>query len=287
MKEQTWDERPLVFGCEGDRLIGIAAIPENLIETGVVIVVGGPQYRAGSHRQFTLLARYLAGENIASFRFDYRGMGDSEGDMRNFEVVDADIHAAVDTFLKHTPGVSKVVLWGLCDAASAALFYGHTDTRVTGLILLNPWVHSEAGAARVMLKSYYFSRLKQRSFWKNLLGGEVKLMASMKDGLRFLLSALGRQKSRNFTDESTPSDFICLMRGGFRDFSGKILFILSENDFTTREFQELCVTHHDWKNLFERPWVNCYLIKSANHTFASAIWRDEVSILTQRWLIGT
>ena len=51
---------------------------------GVLIVTGGPQYRAGSHRQFVLLARFLAARGMAVLRFDYRGMGDSEGAPRDY-----------------------------------------------------------------------------------------------------------------------------------------------------------------------------------------------------------
>ena len=57
-------EIPLAFPCQQDSLIGILHRPERPRRTGVVIVVGGPQYRVGSHRQFTLLARYLAEQRL-------------------------------------------------------------------------------------------------------------------------------------------------------------------------------------------------------------------------------
>ncbi|HBZ05431.1 MAG TPA: hydrolase 1, exosortase A system-associated, partial [Massilia sp.] len=46
--------------CRGAWLYGIVSLPAAPHPRGVLIVVGGPQYRAGSHRQFTLLARDLA-----------------------------------------------------------------------------------------------------------------------------------------------------------------------------------------------------------------------------------
>jgi len=49
-------------------------------DTGVLIVVGGPQYRVGSHRQFVMLARFLADHGVPCMRFDYRGMGDVSGE---------------------------------------------------------------------------------------------------------------------------------------------------------------------------------------------------------------
>src|SRR5450830_826016 len=133
-----FEERSLSFTCDGAQLFGIASIPAVPAARGVLIVVGGPQYRAGSHRQFTLLARSLAEQGIAAMRFDYRGMGDSAGAVRSFEDVDEDLRCAIDAFQQAVPAVRELVIWGLCDAASAALFYAHTDPRVCGLVLLNP-----------------------------------------------------------------------------------------------------------------------------------------------------
>jgi len=90
--------RPVEFSCEGDLLSGILHSGAADARTGVVIVVGGPQTRIGSHRQFLLLANALAAAGHPCLRFDYRGMGDSEGEPRDFEAVDADIRAAVDAF---------------------------------------------------------------------------------------------------------------------------------------------------------------------------------------------
>ena len=139
-----WSEEPTVFECAGERLIAVAHRGHERI--GVLVVVGGPQYRAGSHRQFVLMARQMAQEGYPVFRFDYRGMGDSEGAPRNFEAASDDIRAAIDAFIARAPYVSSIVLWGLCDAASACMMYAATDARVRGLIVANPWVHTEAGA---------------------------------------------------------------------------------------------------------------------------------------------
>src|SRR5450830_1857888 len=128
-----FEERSLSFTCDGAQLFGIASVPAAPAARGVLIVVGGPQYRAGSHRQFTLLARSLAEQGIAAMRFDYRGMGDSEGKARDFEGVDNDIRAAIDAFFAAVPQLREVVIWGLCDAASAAMFYARRDPRVCGL----------------------------------------------------------------------------------------------------------------------------------------------------------
>ena len=53
-------ERGIVFGCAGEELVGVVHPVASPVARGVLVVVGGPQYRVGSHRQFVLLARRLA-----------------------------------------------------------------------------------------------------------------------------------------------------------------------------------------------------------------------------------
>ena len=128
-------EDPIIFQCDGARLLGILHRPSEACSRAVLIVVGGPQYRVGSHRQFLLLARSLAERGTVVLRFDYRGMGDSEGDAISFEDVEFDIRAAVDAIFDRVEEVSDVVIWGLCDAASAAMMYAFRDARVSGVVL--------------------------------------------------------------------------------------------------------------------------------------------------------
>ncbi|MFX8094774.1 hypothetical protein ABTK72_21120, partial [Acinetobacter baumannii] len=75
---------------------------------------------------------------------------DSAGEARDFLGVQADIGAAIGALMAACPTVQRVVLWGLCDAASAALLYVEStrDMRVAGLTLLNPWVRSAATLAQ-------------------------------------------------------------------------------------------------------------------------------------------
>ena len=108
------DEEAISFACGGDTLVGIVSTSSAPSNLGVVIIVGGPQYRVGSHRQFVSLARTLAAAGFPALRFDYRGMGDSGGDRRSFEDIEDDIRAAIDTLLASQPGLASVALWGLC-----------------------------------------------------------------------------------------------------------------------------------------------------------------------------
>ena len=143
----NYTEEALRFTCLGDALLGIMTRPDVPATSGFIVVVGGPQYRVGSHRQFVLLSRRLAAAGYAVLRFDYRGMGDSSGQRRPFDSVSDDIAAAINALQTQQPSVHHITLWGLCDGASAALLYCQqtADPRVHSLCLLNPWVRSEAG----------------------------------------------------------------------------------------------------------------------------------------------
>lgn len=74
----------LTFDCGGATLVGILEIPQRPARVGVVVVVGGPQYRVGSHRQFVLFGRALAHAGYPVLRFDCTGMGDSGGEARAY-----------------------------------------------------------------------------------------------------------------------------------------------------------------------------------------------------------
>jgi exosortase A-associated hydrolase 1 len=273
----AYSEQALVFHCHGESLVGVLSIPESPAPRAVLIVVGGPQYRAGSHRQFTLLARHLAGDGIASLRFDYRGMGDSSGGARTFERAGEDIGCAIERLLAAVPGLREVVIWGLCDAASAALFYAHRDSRVSGLVLLNPWVRTEQGIARAQLRHYYGARLLQATFWRKLLRGGLDLRAAGASLGKALRDAAGQ-------DTPVNAPLPDRMEDGLRRFKGKVLFILSGNDLTAQEFKALVASSRGWRKLLENERVERHELAQANHTFATREWRDSVAGRTAAWV---
>jgi len=282
-----YTEQAYTFKCDRARLLGITATPEIPAQTGVLMLVGGPQYRAGSHRQFTLLARQLAAQGYAIMRFDYRGMGDSEGEARTFEQGAEDIRAAINFFLERIPTVRHLVLWGLCDAASSALLYAHTDTRVSGLILLNPWVHTEAGAASARLKHYYLARLMQRSFWTKLLSGNIALGQSVKDLSKSAKSLAAVTRTNSVTPVNPlygSAGYIDKMRSGLTRYQGELLILLSGNDLVAKEFIALIQQDKRWKKCCSSPKITRETIMQANHTFSSHAWRDQVANRTAQWL---
>ncbi|WP_314438602.1 hydrolase 1, exosortase A system-associated [Massilia timonae] len=280
--DSALEERALAFDCGGARLYGILSLPvgEAPAARGVLVVVGGPQYRAGSHRQFTLLARDLAQDGVPVLRFDYRGMGDSEGAIRPFDDVEDDLRAAIDAFMAASPGLREVVLWGLCDAASAIGMYAARDPRVTGLVLLNPWVRTEDGLARATLRHYYRARLRDPAFWKQLLRGGLDWRRSLASLVALLRKARGGPAPAAAATVSLPER----MRAGLQDFRGQVLLVIAGADLTAREFCDLADADRAWKGVLAPPRVTRRQIDDADHTFSRRAWRDQVARWTAEWL---
>jgi exosortase A-associated hydrolase 1 len=284
-----YSEEPVVIDCDDDRMLGIVARPTGITRHAVLIVVGGPQYRIGSHRQFTLLARLMARTGIGSLRFDYRGMGDSEGRQRNFEDVARDIACAADRLCREFPGLGRIVLWGLCDAASATLMYAPADRRVAGLVLLNPWIRTEESEARTYIRHYYARRLLQKAFWAKILSGTFQWKQAIGSARGMLARASGTQNDERAVEtvlvsHSTQDPLPDRMALALDRFSGPILIVLSGDDLTAREFQDVAATAPRWRKLLAARRVATRYIEEANHTFATGHWRDLVAQATVDWI---
>ena len=279
----SYEERALAFRCGGDTLVGIASVPAAPCARGVLIVVGGPQYRVGSHRQFALLARHLAAHGIAAMRFDYRGMGDSDGEERDFEVIQDDIRAALDAFVGAVPGMRDVVLWGLCDGASAAAMYAPGDARVRGLVLLNPWVRTDDGVARTTLKHHYRDRLRDPAFWRKLARGKFDYAGSLASMLKLVRTAFA---GRAASSEDAPAALPERMRQGLHAFGGHTLLVIGGADLTGREFCDVAGSTPAWKRLLSAPRVTWRRLDGADHTFSRRAWRDQVAEWTREWVVS-
>ena len=175
---------PVQFKCDGKRLFGIIHIPDKNIQPGIgfIMVIGGPQTRVGGHRLYLMLAQFLCSNGVTVFRFDYEGMGDSEGGLVGFQGAGPSIDSAVNFLVQKFSNISKIIIWSICDGCPISLKYAaDNESRIAGIIMCNPFVlNNDAAIARANLKHYYSRRLLKIQFWIKLIRLKIKFIEELK-----------------------------------------------------------------------------------------------------------
>ncbi|WP_051432351.1 hydrolase 1, exosortase A system-associated [Rhodovibrio salinarum] len=285
----TAREVALTFDCVGSEAVAILHRPAVPAPVGVAIVVGGPQYRVGGHRQFVDLARDLAAAGIAVFRFDYRGIGDNAANHPGFPNIAPDIEAGLAAFRAAMPEVTCIALWALCDAVPAAAGIAARTPDVVGIAAVNPWIREPETHDRALLRHYYLKRPLQRDFWTNLLRGRTHTRDFSRLAQRALARAASRVTRRNRSDEtSTPTDESLAARvvTDLARVRGNVLVLLSEQDLTAREFDDAVQPMPGWQRLMETSRLQRVHLADADHTCAG--WRAHRASAdaTVAWLHG-
>jgi len=274
-------ETPCTFACADNTLIGIHHAASNQQHIGVVMVVGSPQYRVGSHRLYVYLARALAAQNISVFRFDLQGMGDSGGQPNLFCQTGLEIKAAIAAFqhqeAEHQTTLDKIILLGLCDGASAAILYTLED--IQGLIMLNPWVRSQQLESKARLKHHYLPRLKDLRFFKRIFSKNFRFGQSIR-GLWAHLNVLRKGDTLPTDDCGYYQD---KMLKALQQFQGKSCFVLSTPDLVAQEFTILTTESLEWQAVMASPNVTCHTLADVDHTFSSMHWKKNLADILIEW----
>ena len=172
----------IAFPCQGDTLAG--TLDDAPGSSGLLIVSGGNEIRCGAHRGMAMLAADLAAGGVPVFRFDRRGIGDSDGANHGWEDSGPDIAAAATAFRTVAPQVKRIVAFGNCDAATALALF-HRAAGVAALVLANPWVGDEGDdlPPADAIRSHYADRARDPRQWLRLVSGGIDIGKAIK-GLR-------------------------------------------------------------------------------------------------------
>jgi len=284
-------EIPLVFACAGEKLVGIVHKPATPAAIGVVtIIAGGPQYRGGVGRAMVSAARELSSAGIPVMRFDHRGLGDSSGTFLGFEHIGEDIQAAVSAFRDAIPEVRQVVLWGGCDAASAAMIHAWKISDATSMVLGNPWV-TTTETQSVVMRKHYLSRLREWSFWKKLLRMEYKLTDYLAPAWAKTMGRRGdapEASSRPASARPTTGseNYVHRMLDGLRRFEGPVLFLMSGQSLLSREFDELVNGDRQWQAAYHRDSHQRIDFPAADQTFSDSDSRQGVNRAVCKWVLA-
>ena len=211
--------RHITFPCEGSTLA--ATLDGAPGRTGLLIVTGGNETRAGAWNGQAILAHRIARAGFPVLRFDRRGVGDSEGANGGFRSSAPDIAAALAAFRRECPQVGRVVALGNCDAAAALMLAvgGGADA----LVLSNPWtIEDEAAEAPAeVVRDHYRRRLADPAAILRLLTGKVSL-ARLARGLVAALRPAPK----------APAGLAAELAAGLSRFTGPVRILIAGRDRT-------------------------------------------------------
>lgn len=215
--------RHLEFACEGATLVG--SLDEAPGTAGLLLVSGGNELRCGAWSGQALLAARLAAAGHPVFRFDRRGVGDSDGPNGGFRSSGPDIAAALAAFRAECPHVGRIVAFGNCDAASALMLSGGAGC--DGLVLANPWTFdgNDDPPPASVVRAHYRQRLADPRALLRLLTGKVS-------PARLVRSLLGALRPA-----PPPAGLAQEIAQGLARFPGPVAILLAARDRTAQAFR--------------------------------------------------
>lgn len=257
------------FMCEGAKLAGTLDSGEET--TGLLIVSGGNEIRAGAHGGMARLSETISGSGYPVFRYDRRGIGDSDGKNEEFESAQSDYIAAIQQFRSICPDVTRILAFGNCDAATSIAMF-QTVANVDMLVLANPWVYETAESADdnpsapppSAIRARYWNRLKNLRTILDLLGGKINFRKLMKG----LVQATQKQDN---------SLLAIKLRDVLANVETNCEILISSRDTTARTFVGAWQSS-DFASARANDHVKLHMLDSASHSFAdqeSKAWLEK------------
>jgi pimeloyl-ACP methyl ester carboxylesterase len=247
-------KKPIIFSNpRKEKLWGILSFPQKRNRVPGLIICHG---FAGSKstRKFVKLSEALAKDGIATFRFDFSGHGDSEGDFEKLSIKHEveDLKSAYQTFV-HNKKVDKekIGILGHSMGALIAVIFQARYQKAKTLILLSPGLHQKE-----LMKEWHSSR-------------EIKLWQKQ----RYLDSSKGRigvqylneAQEKDWSEISSRIEIPTLLIHGNKD-----------DDVPIKYTKEILKKLGGPKKLT--------LVNGADHHFESWKARRSLIALTSEWL---
>lgn len=237
-------------------------------QTGLLIVSGGNEIRSGAHSGMARLARKVAEQGYPVFRYDRRGVGESEGENAGFAGSEAEIVAATDHFRKINPNLTKIIGFGNCDAATSLALFSKLD----GLILANPWVIEPADDQPGQLTVPPPAAIRAR-YWERLKDPRT-LMDALSGKIDFRKFATGLRQASQKQNNSALS---IKLRDALDGLAVPCRVLLAKRDTTARAYLAAW-NSAAFKKVREKPNIAVAQLDSASHGFAdndASAWLED------------
>lgn len=313
MEQQT----PVVFkNRNGQRLFGMLHTPATGArqDLGILLLSPGVKMRLGPQCLYRRMTNLFVRHGFTVFRFDFHGIGDSEGEIAETALVDFYNHIEVGRYvddaldaldwMQQQCGVSRVIASGLCGGAVTGLLAAERDPRVAALLGLGitPVLASRAAnASRYMttgqlktMRKGYFKNLTRFASWRRLL--------TFRSDYRLIWRSLAKPlaqtpKATNKNGEpatpagtTEPDNANPLFPPAFFNMLSSnrpILLVFSGADRLYSEFEEKFLARHGERLKGITTGYDLHVVPNANHVLSSREWEREMLDVSSRWLDKT
>ena len=291
-------EVPLIFGAENN-LFGILSEPEQLLssdvrgETAVLMLNVGTNHRIGPNRMYVKMARSWTACGYRTLRFDLAGIGDSRsaaGYSSNrlySKGSTVDVQSAIDCLV--TRGCKKFILMGLCSGAYVAFQTALVDTRVTGLVLMNPrrleWLEGETlqTAMQMSYKSthFYKTALFDPKIYVRLVRGDVDVKGIVGRMAVLVKARLKRSMNRILHHTNSGDDVLANAQQLSAQGVDTLMVIGAEDD--GRDYIEFHLGRRG-SHMHDRANFRMTFIEGSDHTFSNEASQQLVIATVQKHL---
>lgn len=302
---------PVTFlNRHGFRLFGILEEPSTAVASPLALVLLSPgvKMRVGPQGLYRRIAELALRLGMPVLRFDFHGLGDSEGRLPEELLRDVYNHIEVGRFvedtidaldwLKRERGIQRVVLAGLCGGAITGLLTGEHDRRVAGLFgigLTAVLASRAADASRYMTtgqleqsRQLYVRRLLSPTAWFRLLTFQTDNRLILRLVRLTLDRALHRTppspSATPLADDNAnprfPPAFFSMASSG-----RPMLLVFGGSDRLHFEFEEKFVARHHDRLTSVASAYDVHVVADANHVLSLPEWQSEMLRVTRDWLV--
>ncbi len=282
----------------------------------VVLLSPGVKMRVGPGRLYVPLTDMLVEHGFTVLRFDFYGLGDSQGELAETMLADVYNHIEVGRFvddavaalawLRKTHGHRRFIVGGLCGGAITALFAAQRDPAVEALLSLGMTVTLASNAAtpgKYMTRAQLDKRLKgylrkvyRPEAWFRFLTLQSDYSVIWHSMKRMFQSDKPRpvaakdapagngapqapvEQRGNANPMFPPAYFAFLERGG------QALMMFSEKDRLHSEYEEKFVEPFAARIVSFEKQIRKHVIPNSNHVMTLHEWQREMVDVSRQWL---
>jgi uncharacterized protein len=297
----------------GQRLFGMLTEPaEGRADATIVLLCPGMKMRVGPHRLYVRMAERFAEQGYAVLRFDFAGLGDSEGEVEEAVTADFygsiqagryvdDVSAAID-WLERERGIRSHIAAGLCGGAITALLAAERDPRVASVLGLGMPVILDGShidfskymtaAQLARTRSGYLRKLH---LWNSKAWNSWWRFITFRSHYSLITRSLVNPLKHRFTrpkeaaaaqapvEDNTNPRFAPAMRHVLDD-GRPILLVFGEEDRLLMEYVAKYVDRHQRDLDQAASLYQLHVTSHANHIFSLREWQEDMLERCSRWL---